>query len=130
MGLFGKLLKKKKKKKINLYFFLGKGGQTSFSFSNRILHAFFIFMCLILVETYTANLTSNLLANNQNVLLKGIDDLRTNSKRFVVVNNSFTNYFFKYNTDYSLMSPLMEVVNTNNLAIQYLLDGTVDAFVS
>ena len=99
---------------------------TSISF--RFLQGFFYFFALILVSTYTANLTTFLLSNQSTSIISSIDDIKKKGIKFTTVRNSAASSYFDLIENIAYKTTI-EYSNSTEDAIQAVVDKKVDAFV-
>jgi ABC-type amino acid transport substrate-binding protein len=106
--------------------FLGQGEMKGNSLSTKILMSFFIFTCLILIATYTANLASFLISKDNKLPYNTVDELIYGGYKIAIVNGSTTSSLFvdpKYKDQ-------IKYVSTNFEGYNSVINKEVEGFIS
>ena len=98
------------------------------SITFRLLQGFYFFFAIILISTYTANLTTFLLANKAVPVVSTLDDIKEKGIKFTTVANSAPATYLSLPQNSALLKTLVYSQNTEE-SIQMVLNKTVDAFV-
>lgn len=98
------------------------------SISFRLLQGFYFFFAIILISTYTANLTTFLLASNATPIVSTLNDIQAKGIKYTTVASSAPSSYLNLPQNTKFLKTLV-YSSTTDEAIKMVLNKTVDAFV-